>query len=57
MLKCFRRPSFLQKKMLMPKLFHKARVDLRDSADDELRLANNLAAFVLTIMYLGYNHS
>ena len=42
--------------MLTPKVFHKARVHLRDSVADELLLANNLAAFVITIMYLGYNH-
>ena len=31
-------------------------MDLRDSAADELPLAKDLAVFVPTIMYLGYNH-
>ena len=35
--------------------FSKARVDLRDSAADELPLAQDIAVYVPTIMYLGYN--
>ena len=51
----FYRPSFLHK-LLTSKVFSKAKVDLRDSAAEELPLAKDIAVFVPTIMYLDYNH-
>ena len=51
----FHRPSFLHK-LLTSNFFSKPKVDLRDSAAEELPLVKDIAVFVPTIMYLDYDH-